>query len=147
MVACAQVSNKPSKLSLNVKGEGYVIHELLQLEGADGHATPLAHGAQVVNPVDFGQVGRQGGSAGWLDDAQQHVRVWVLLPGSMPLPSLKIRQKLPKPSTNACIGSGVAAQALQLPCPLRGTACSGTRLHNTPAPRCWLLAPTTTQLV
>ncbi|KAF5830389.1 hypothetical protein DUNSADRAFT_14652 [Dunaliella salina] len=51
-----KVSNKPSKLHLNVKGEGFVIHEQLQLEGADGRATPLAHGANIVNPVDFGQV-------------------------------------------------------------------------------------------
>lgn len=53
-VAC-HVRNKPSRLSVNVKGEGAAIREALQLEAADGSVVPLA--PRVANAVDFGQVG------------------------------------------------------------------------------------------
>lgn len=52
-VVC-RVAKKPTRLSLNVKGEGYAIHEVLQLEGSDGTTLPLA--PRATNPVDFGQV-------------------------------------------------------------------------------------------
>jgi hydrocephalus-inducing protein len=52
-VVC-RVAKKPTKLTLNVKGEGYAIHDALLLEGRDGSATPLA--PRNINPIDFGQV-------------------------------------------------------------------------------------------
>ncbi|GFH25491.1 uncharacterized protein HaLaN_23467, partial [Haematococcus lacustris] len=52
-VVC-KVANKPTRLTLNVKGEGYALHDALVLEGAEGLSTPLA--ANAVNPLDFGQV-------------------------------------------------------------------------------------------
>lgn len=58
-VVC-RVAKKPTRLTLNVKGEGYAIHEMLALEGGDGSVVPLApRGAP--NVIDFGQV-RAGGS-------------------------------------------------------------------------------------
>lgn len=52
-VVC-RVAKKPTRLSINVKGDGYAIHEVLQLELADGSSMPLA--PRSTNPVDFGQV-------------------------------------------------------------------------------------------
>lgn len=49
-----KVAKKPTRLTLNVKGEGYAIHESLVLESLDGSSTPLA--PRSVNLVDFGQV-------------------------------------------------------------------------------------------
>lgn len=48
------VKNKPTRLLLNVKGEGTAIHESLQLENADGTTVALA--PRQPNSVDFGQV-------------------------------------------------------------------------------------------
>ncbi|EFJ42226.1 hypothetical protein VOLCADRAFT_67248 [Volvox carteri f. nagariensis] len=48
------VKNKPSRLVLNIKGEGTAIHEALQLENADGTTVLLA--PRQPNAVDFGQV-------------------------------------------------------------------------------------------
>lgn len=48
------VKNKPSRLTLNVKGEGTAIHEALQLENADGTTVTLA--PRQANTLDFGQV-------------------------------------------------------------------------------------------
>lgn len=52
-VVC-NVKRKPTKLTLNVKGEGYAIHEALHIEGADGSSVTLA--PRQTNAVDFGQV-------------------------------------------------------------------------------------------
>eukprot|EP00898_Chlorokybus_atmophyticus_P005824 jgi/Chlat1/6242/Chrsp44S05765 len=52
-VTCA-VRKKPAKLSLNIKGEGYAIHDSLVVEMADGQAVQL--GSASVNQLDFGQV-------------------------------------------------------------------------------------------
>ena len=48
------VKKKPSKLTLNVKGEGYAVHDSLHLESADGHLIELSSDA--LNHLDFGQV-------------------------------------------------------------------------------------------
>ena len=48
------VKNKPTRLTLNVKGEGTAIHEALQLENADGTTVTMA--PRQSNTVDFGQV-------------------------------------------------------------------------------------------
>ncbi|KXZ49496.1 hypothetical protein GPECTOR_21g722 [Gonium pectorale] len=48
------VKNKPTRLALNIKGEGTAIHESLQLEDADGSTVVLA--PRQPNAVDFGQV-------------------------------------------------------------------------------------------
>lgn len=45
---------KPTRLTLNVKGEGYAIHESLLLESPDGSSVQLARNA--TNTIDFGQV-------------------------------------------------------------------------------------------
>ena len=52
-VICA-VKKKPVQLSLNVKGEGYAVHDSLQLQGADGRLVDLSPDAP--NFLDFGQV-------------------------------------------------------------------------------------------
>lgn len=49
------VKKKPSKLTLNVKGEGYAVHDSLHMESADGHLVELSH--DTPNHLDFGQVG------------------------------------------------------------------------------------------
>jgi hypothetical protein len=49
-----QVANKPTRLSLNVKGEGYAIHQQLQLEDGLGGCQVLA--PQAASHLDFGQV-------------------------------------------------------------------------------------------
>lgn len=48
------VRKKPTKLTLNVKGEGYAVHDSLQIEGADGRLVELSPDAP--NHLDFGQV-------------------------------------------------------------------------------------------
>lgn len=48
------VKKKPSKLTLNVKGEGYAVHDSLQIEGADGRLVEVS--ADTPNQLDFGQV-------------------------------------------------------------------------------------------
>ena len=48
------VRKKPSKLTLNVKGEGYAVHDSLQIEGADGRLVELS--PDTPNHLDFGQV-------------------------------------------------------------------------------------------
>lgn len=52
-VSCL-VKKKPTKLTLNVKGEGYAVHDSLQIEGADGRLVELSSDAP--NNLDFGQV-------------------------------------------------------------------------------------------
>ena len=52
-VACL-VKRKPSRLMLNVKGEGYAVHNSLQMETADGQVVHLS--PDVPNSIDFGQV-------------------------------------------------------------------------------------------
>ena len=52
-VVC-NVKKKPTRLALNVKGEGYAIHETLNIETADGNVVTLA--PRQTNPIDFGQV-------------------------------------------------------------------------------------------
>lgn len=52
-VSCL-IKKKPSKLTLNVKGEGYAVHDSLQIEGADGRLVELSPDAP--NHLDFGQV-------------------------------------------------------------------------------------------
>lgn len=47
------VKKKPTKLTLNVKGEGYAVHDSLQVEGADGRMVELSPDAP--NHLDFGQ--------------------------------------------------------------------------------------------
>ena len=53
-VVC-NVKKKPTRLALNVKGEGYAIHEALNIETADGNVVTLA--PRQNNSIDFGQVG------------------------------------------------------------------------------------------
>eukprot|EP00951_Prasinocladus_malaysianus_P037756 scaffold408084_cov47-Prasinocladus_malaysianus.AAC.1 len=48
------VKNKPTRLALNVKGEGYVIHETVTVDSAEGSTIELD--PSVPNAVDFGQV-------------------------------------------------------------------------------------------
>ena len=54
------VKRKPNKLSLNIKGEGYAVHPLLQLETEEGAQAGLGftmlRPAPSVNYVDFGAV-------------------------------------------------------------------------------------------
>ncbi|KAJ3408149.1 hypothetical protein HDU80_006663 [Chytriomyces hyalinus] len=50
------VKKKPTPLSINVKGEGYEIHESLQSELMDGTTFDLSAGPNAENLVDFGQV-------------------------------------------------------------------------------------------
>ena len=49
------VKRKPTKLTLNVKGEGYAVHDSLQMDGADGRLVELSPDAP--NTLDCGQVG------------------------------------------------------------------------------------------
>lgn len=49
------VKKKPSKLTLNVKGEGYAVHDSLHMESVDGHLVELS--PDTPNNLDFGQVG------------------------------------------------------------------------------------------
>ena len=48
------IKKKPTQLSLNVKGEGYAVHDSLQIQGADG-LVDLS--SDSPNYLDFGQVG------------------------------------------------------------------------------------------
>lgn len=48
------IKNKPSVLSLTVKGEGYAIHDSVQLQGAEGQVVMLL--PKQPNHLDFGQV-------------------------------------------------------------------------------------------
>ncbi|KAJ3142605.1 hypothetical protein HK100_000034 [Physocladia obscura] len=50
------IKKKPTPVSINVKGEGYEIHESLQSELADGTVFEFASGTNVDNILDFGQV-------------------------------------------------------------------------------------------
>ncbi|KAJ3416712.1 hypothetical protein HDV05_000542 [Chytridiales sp. JEL 0842] len=50
------VKKKPTPVSINVKGEGYEIHESLQSELSDGTVFELASGSNADNTVEFGQV-------------------------------------------------------------------------------------------
>ncbi len=49
------VKKKPTRLTLNVKGDGCSIHDSLQIESSDGAVVALAPGG-ALNAVDFGQV-------------------------------------------------------------------------------------------
>jgi hydrocephalus-inducing protein len=51
-VTCA-VKKKPTRLTLNVKGEGYAVHHSMQLENQFGKPIELSVG---VNNIEFGQV-------------------------------------------------------------------------------------------
>jgi len=48
------VKKKPSAMNLNIKGEGFAVHETLLMEGEEG--TTLEVSAMVSTDVDFGQV-------------------------------------------------------------------------------------------
>jgi len=48
------VRKKPTRLTLNVKGEGYLIHDVVTVDSADGTAVELD--PTVPNSIDFGQV-------------------------------------------------------------------------------------------
>ncbi|GMH35419.1 hypothetical protein BSKO_03287 [Bryopsis sp. KO-2023] len=48
------VAKKPQPLTVNVKGEGYVIHSSVQMDGPDGSIVELSDG--VMNNISFGQV-------------------------------------------------------------------------------------------
>ncbi|ORY39534.1 hypothetical protein BCR33DRAFT_853320, partial [Rhizoclosmatium globosum] len=50
------VKKKPTPVSINVKGEGYEIHETLHSEMSDGSIFELAAGLNAENTIDFGQV-------------------------------------------------------------------------------------------
>ncbi|KAI9343132.1 hypothetical protein BDR26DRAFT_917651 [Obelidium mucronatum] len=50
------IKKKPTPVSINVKGEGYEIHETLQGELTDGSVFELASGPTSENSIDFGQV-------------------------------------------------------------------------------------------
>ncbi|TPX54724.1 hypothetical protein PhCBS80983_g05802 [Powellomyces hirtus] len=50
------VRKKPSPLTINVKGEGYEIHDTLQNELADGSLVEFLPGSGASNTVDFGVV-------------------------------------------------------------------------------------------
>ncbi|KAI8909684.1 hypothetical protein EDD86DRAFT_206048, partial [Gorgonomyces haynaldii] len=50
------VKKKPTPLKVNIKGEGYEIHETLQTELSDGAIIDLAKGIDSENLIDFGQV-------------------------------------------------------------------------------------------
>ena len=55
------VKRKPNKLSLNIKGEGYAVHPLLQLETDEGSASAglgfvTLRPSPAINYVDFGAV-------------------------------------------------------------------------------------------
>ena len=49
-----KVKNKPTPLAINVKGEGYGIHDTLQLEDANGRPVELS--SHTTTRVDFGEV-------------------------------------------------------------------------------------------
>lgn len=51
-----EVKKKPSKLSLNVKGEGYAVHPVIQLVAEDSEKRINLKLAPAVNHVDFGSV-------------------------------------------------------------------------------------------
>jgi hydrocephalus-inducing protein len=51
-----EVKKKPSKLSLNVKGEGYAVHPVVQLMAEDSEKRINLKLAPAVNHVDFGTV-------------------------------------------------------------------------------------------
>jgi hypothetical protein len=90
-VTC-NVKNKPTRLSLNVKGEGAAIRQELQLEGgADGSVVALA--PKQPNALDFGQVcgqgtlgglARAGGLAGGHDASSAAAYGWRSLTCSRP---------------------------------------------------------------
>ncbi|RKO94829.1 hypothetical protein BDK51DRAFT_29881 [Blyttiomyces helicus] len=50
------IRKKPTPVAINIKGEGYDIHESLQSELADGTVFELASGATADNTIDFGEV-------------------------------------------------------------------------------------------
>lgn len=50
------IKKKPLPIKINVKGEGYEIHESLQTELADGSMFNLSAGADAQNMIDYGQV-------------------------------------------------------------------------------------------
>ncbi|KAJ3036631.1 hypothetical protein HDV00_002527 [Rhizophlyctis rosea] len=50
------VKKKPAPVTINVKGEGYEVHEDLQTEATDGTPYALAAGLNAENAVDFGLV-------------------------------------------------------------------------------------------
>ncbi|KAJ3074073.1 hypothetical protein HDU98_012192 [Podochytrium sp. JEL0797] len=50
------IKKKPTPVSINVKGEGYEIHDVVQSELVDGTIFELASGANSENALDFGQV-------------------------------------------------------------------------------------------
>lgn len=50
------IKKKPTPVTVNVKGEGYEIHESLQSEQQDGAVFQLASGTSAENVIDFGQV-------------------------------------------------------------------------------------------
>jgi len=72
------VRKKPTKLTLNVKGEGYAVHDSLQIEGADGRLVELSPVAP--NHLDFGQVS----FSLWLFHLGYSSRNWALLSAYKP---------------------------------------------------------------
>ncbi|KAJ3047832.1 hypothetical protein HK097_011139 [Rhizophlyctis rosea] len=50
------IKKKPAPVAINVKGEGYEVHESLQTEATDGSPFELASGINAENLVDFGLV-------------------------------------------------------------------------------------------
>ena len=72
------VRKKPTKLTLNVKGEGYAVHDSLQIEGADGRLVELSPDAP--NHLDFGQVS----FSLWLFHLGYSSRNWALLSAYKP---------------------------------------------------------------
>lgn len=50
------IRKKPTPISINIKGEGYKIHESLMIETADGHNCELGSGDESSNLIDFGIV-------------------------------------------------------------------------------------------
>lgn len=50
------IKKKPNPVTINIKGEGYEIHESLQGELNDGSVFDLASGSGIENVFDFGQI-------------------------------------------------------------------------------------------
>ena len=48
------IKRKPTPLSINVKGEGYGVHDALEVELADGSTVELQSGSSAENILDFG---------------------------------------------------------------------------------------------
>ena len=51
-----EIKRKPSKLSLNIKGEGYAVHPTIILYGEDNETSLTLKSSPTVNYIDFGAV-------------------------------------------------------------------------------------------